>query len=114
MSLIQRAAVVAFLASVTFLSASSSAHARIQVKVVVVAAFDDELHNWITNLPLSVTLPFPQGSEALRYKPNLTVLGIITAQGKSHGPAQPQGVGHDQRYERSRPCGQIPGIGEVE
>ena len=49
----QRTAVAAALVSVTFLSAASSAQERIPVKVVVVAAFDVELKNWITDPPLS-------------------------------------------------------------
>src|SRR5215469_6091949 len=114
MSLIQRAAVVAFLASATFLSASSSAHARIPVKVVVVAAFHDQLHNWITDLPLSVTLPFPQGFEALHYNPNLKVLGIITGQGKSPAAASIMGLGLDPRFDLSHAYWIIAGIAGVD
>ena len=51
MNLIQRATVLALLASMTLRSTSSSGHERIPVRVVVVAAFDAELQNWITNLP---------------------------------------------------------------
>jgi purine nucleoside permease len=83
MNLIQRAAVATLLASVTFLSAKLGAEERIPVKVVVVTAFDKELQNWITELPLPVTIPFPQGFEALHYNPNLQVLGLITWNRKS-------------------------------
>src|SRR5215471_21402308 len=113
MNPIQRAAVAAALASVTFLSASS-AQERIPVKVVVVAAFDQELHNWITDLPLSVTIPFPQGFEALHYNPNLKVLGIITGQGKSPAAASIMGLGLDPRFDLSHAYWIIAGIAGVD
>jgi purine nucleoside permease len=112
MNIIQRAAVTA-LASVTFLSASS-AQEHIPVKVVVVAAFDNELQNWITDLPLPVTIPFPQGFESLHYNPNLQVLGIITGQGKSHAAASIMGLGLDPRFELSHAYWMIAGIAGVD
>jgi purine nucleoside permease len=112
MNIIQRAAVAA-LASVTFLSASS-AQEHIPVKVVVVAAFDNELQNWITDLPLPVTIPFPQGFESLHYNPNLQVLGIITGQGKSHAAASIMGLGLDPRFELSHAYWMIAGIAGVD
>ena len=112
MNIIQRAAVAA-LALVTFLSASS-AQEHIPVKVVVVAAFDNELQNWITDLPLPVTIPFPQGFESLHYNPNLQVLGIITGQGKSHAAASIMGLGLDPRFELSHAYWMIAGIAGVD
>jgi len=56
---IQCAAVIA-LSRLTFLTVSLRADDRIPVRVVVVAAFDNELQNWITNFPLNKTLPFSQ------------------------------------------------------
>jgi purine nucleoside permease len=101
MNVIQRATVIALLASIRFLSASSSAQEHIPVKVVVVTTFDPELQNWITDLPLSVTIPFPQGFESLHYNPNLQVLGMITGQGKSHAAASIMGLGLDPRFDLS-------------
>lgn len=114
MNLIQCAVGVALLASVTFLSASASAEEQIPVKVVVVAAFDVELQNWITELPLPVTIPFPQGLEALHYNPNLQVLGIITGQGKAHAAASIMGLGFDPRFDLSHAYWIIAGIAGVD
>ena len=113
MNLIQRVAMTSALASVTFLTISS-AQEHIPVKVVVVAAFDDELQNWINNLPLSVTIPFPQGFEALHYNPNLQVLGIITGQGKSHAAASIMALGLDARFELSHAYWIIAAIAGVD
>jgi hypothetical protein len=66
---IQCAAVIA-LSTLTFLTVSLRADDRIPVRVVAVAAFDNELQNWITNSPLNKTLPFPQG-----YRPFTTIRG---------------------------------------
>jgi purine nucleoside permease len=111
---LQRAAATAALASLTFLSAASSAQEHIPVKVVVVAAFDSELQNWINDLPLSVTIPFPQGLESLHYNPNLQVLGIITGQGKSHAAASIMGLGLDPRFDLSHAYWMIVAIAGVD
>jgi purine nucleoside permease len=101
MNFLQRAAIAALLASATFLPATLPAQERIPVKVVVVTAFDKELENWITQLPLSVTIPFPQGFEALHYNPDLQVLGIVTGMGKSHAASSIMGLGFDPRFDLS-------------
>jgi purine nucleoside permease len=114
MNRIQRTAVAAALLSVTFLSTASSAQERIPVKVVVVAAFDPELQKWITDLPLPVTIPFPQGLEALRYNRDLQVLGVITGQGKAHAAASIMGLGCDPRFDLSQAYWIIAGIAGVD
>ena len=114
MNFIQRAAVVALLASVTFLSASSSAQEHIPVKVVVVTAFDVELQNWINKLPMPVTLPFAQRLEALHYNPDLQVLGVITGQGKSHAAASIMGLGFDPRFDLSHAYWIVAGVAGVD
>jgi purine nucleoside permease len=101
MNLMQRAAVAALLASVTFLSIQLAAEERIPVKVVVVTAFEPELQKWITDLPLPVTIPFPQGFAALHYNPDLQVLGIVTGIGKAHAAASIMGLGFDPRFDLS-------------
>src|SRR5499427_9867998 len=113
MNRIQRTAIAAALASVTFLSAASSAQERIPVKVIVVVAFDVELKRWISDLPLSVTIPFPQGFEALHYNPDLQVLGVITGQGKAHAAASIMGLGCDPRFDLSHAYWMIAAIAGV-
>jgi purine nucleoside permease len=110
----QRTAVTAALVSVTFFSAASTAQESIPVKVVIVAAFDVELKNWISDLPLSVTIPFPQGFEALHYNPDLQVLGITTGQGKAHAAASIMGLGLDPRFDLSHAYWMIAAIAGVD
>ena len=88
-----RCAAVIALSTLTPFAVSLRANDRIPVRVVVVAAFDNELQNWITNFPLNETLPFPQGYRPLHYNSRLRVLGIITGQGKSHAAASIMGLG---------------------
>jgi hypothetical protein len=96
---IQCAAVIA-LSTLTFLAAALRANDRIPVRVVV-AAFDNELQNWITNFPLDETLPFTQGYLPLHYNSRLRVLGIITGEGKSHAAASIMGLDFDPRFKLS-------------
>lgn len=101
MKLIQCAALTA-VATLALLAVSLRADECIPVRVVVVATFDNELQNWITNLPLAQTLPFPQGYRPLHYNSNLQVLGITTGEGKSHAAASIMGLGFDRRFDLSR------------
>ena len=110
---IQCAAVLA-LSTLTFLAVSLRADGRIPVRVVVVTAFDNELQNWITNLPLNKTLPFPQGYRPLHYNPRLRVLGIITGQGKSHAAASIMGLGLDPRFDLSHSYWLVAAIAGVD
>jgi purine nucleoside permease len=114
MNLVQRAVVAALLATMTFLSATLAAEERIPVKVVVVAAFDPELQNWISELPLPVTFAFPQGFEALHYNPDLQVLGIVTGQGKARAAASIMGLGLDPRFDLSHAYWIIAAIAGVD
>ena len=83
----------------------------IPVRVVVITTFqfgDDndptagEFGNWVLNLPLPQTIPFPQGYHQLRYNPELQVLGIVTGEGKSHAAASIMGLGMDPRFDLSK------------
>src|SRR5215471_5126306 len=112
MKFIQCTAVIA-IATLTFLAVSLRADDRIPVKVVVVATFDNELQNWITNLPLAQALPFPQGYRPLYYNSKLQVLGIITGEGKSHAAASIMGLGFDPRFDLSRAYWLVAGIAGV-
>ena len=109
MKLIQCAALFA-IATPAFFAAPLRAES-LPVKVVVITTFqsgkDDnptggEFGNWVLNLPLSVTIPFPQGYHHLRYNPDLQVLGIVTGQGKSHAAASIMGLGMDPRFDLSK------------
>ena len=83
MKLIQCAALFA-IATPAFFAVPVRAYG-IPVKVVVVTTFQNgndndptagEFGNWVLNLPLSATIPFPEGYHHLRYNPELQVLGI--------------------------------------
>src|SRR6516162_2349039 len=113
MKFIQCTAVIA-IATLTFLAVSLRADDRIPVKVVVVATFDNELQNWITNLPLAQALPFPQGYRPLYYNSKLQVLGIITGEGKSHAAASIMGLGFDPRFDLSRAYWLVAAIAGVD
>jgi purine nucleoside permease len=122
---------VALLASATlaFFAVSAQADDRIPVRVVVVTTFQSgadndpaggEFGNWVQNLPLSDTIPFPQGYHHLRYNPQLQVLGIVTGEGKSHAAASIMGLGMDPRFDLSKAywivaaiAGVDPNIGSV-
>jgi len=111
MKFIQCAAVIA---AATLASSLRADDNQIPVRVVVVATFDNELQNWITNLPLNQTLPFPQGYRPLYYNSNLQVLGIITGEGKSHAAASIMGLGFDRRFDLSRAYWLIAAIAGVD
>ena len=113
MKLIKYFAMIAA-AALTCLAPSLRADDRTPVKVVVVATFDNELQNWITNLPLSETIPFPQGYRPLYYNPQLGVLGIITGEGKSHAAASIMGLGFDPRFDLSHAYWIITAIAGVD
>jgi purine nucleoside permease len=109
MKFIQCAALFA-MTTPAFFAVSSQADGQIPVKVVVIATFQDgndndptagEFGNWVLNLPLPVTIPFPQGYHHLRYNPELQVLGIVTGEGKSHAAASIMGLGMDSRFDLS-------------
>jgi purine nucleoside permease len=121
MKLIQCAALFA-IATSAFFAASLRADC-IPVKVVVITTFqsgrDDnptggEFGNWVLHLPLSVTIPFPQGYHHLRYNPELQVLGIVTGQGKSHAAASIMGLGMDPRFDLSKAYWIIAAIAGVD
>ena len=109
MKLIQCAALFAIATPAIF--AVSLRADCIPVKVVVITTFQSgkdndptagEFGNWVLNLPLSVTIPFPQGYHHLRYNPELQVLGIVTGEGKSHAAASIMGLGMDPRFDLSK------------
>lgn len=95
----------------------------IPVKVVVITTFQSgkdndptagEFGNWVLKLPLSVTIPFPQGYHHLRYNAELQVLGIVTGEGKSHAAASIMGLGMDPRFDLSKAYWIIAAIAGVD
>jgi purine nucleoside permease len=95
----------------------------IPVKIVVITTFqsgadDDpnagEFGHWVLDLPLSATIPFPQGYHHLRYNPELQVLGIVTGEGKSHAAASIMGLGMDPRFDLSKAYWIIAAIAGVD
>jgi purine nucleoside permease len=121
MKLIQCAALFA-IAMPAFLTVSLRADC-IPVKVVVITTFQSgkdndptggEFGNWVLNLPLSETIPFPQGYHHLRYNPELQVLGIVTGEGKSHAAASIMGLGMDPRFDLSKAYWIIAAIAGVD
>jgi purine nucleoside permease len=108
---------------------SAQADEQIPVRVVVITTFQmgadndptgGEFGNWVLNLPLSKTIPFPQGYHELCYNPQLQVLGIVTGEGKSHAAASIMGLGMDPRFDLSKAywivaaiAGVDPNIGSV-
>ena len=96
------------IAALAFFAVSSQADDKIPIRVVVVTTFQagndndptaGEFGNWVLNLPLPLTIPFPQGYHHLRYNPELQVLGIVTGEGKSHAAASIMGLGMDPRFD---------------
>jgi hypothetical protein len=102
MKFIQCAALFA-IATLAFFVVSSRAHGQIPVRVVVITTFQagndndptaGEFGNWVLNLPLPLTIPFPQGYHHLRYNRDLQVLGIVTGEGKIPCRGLYHGLGH--------------------
>jgi len=121
MKLIHCAALFA-IAVPAFFAASLRADC-IPVKVVVITTFQSgkdndptggEFGNWVLHLPLSETIPFPQGYHHLRYNPKLQVLGIVTGEGKSHAAASIMGLGMDPRFDLSKAYWIIAAIAGVD
>jgi purine nucleoside permease len=128
MTIIQCARLLA-IALVAVSAVSIRADGKIPVRVVVITTFQNgqdndptagELGNWVLNLPMSQTIPFPQGYHQLRYNAQLQVLGVVTGQGKSHAAASIMGLGMDPRFDLSKAywivaaiAGVDPGKGSV-
>jgi purine nucleoside permease len=106
-----KAILCAALALAFFVGSSKAEDDQIPVRVVVLTTFqagadDDptagEFGNWVKNLPLPNTIPFPQGYHALRYNPDLQVLGVVMGEGKAHSAASVMALGMDPRFDLSK------------
>src|SRR5215469_15716287 len=123
MKITQCAALTAVATVAFFAVCSSIADDQIRVKVVVVTTFRagsdtdptaGEFGNWVTNLPLPLIIPFPQGYHQLRYNSDLEVLGIVTGEGKSHAAASIMGLGMDPRFDLSKAYWLVAAIAGVD
>jgi purine nucleoside permease len=103
--------------------AEGSKAAPIPIRVVVVTTFEvgqdtgdapGEFQNWVERYPLTATLPFPEGSRALRYNHEEQVLGIVSGVGKSHAAASIMALGLDPRFDLTRAYWILAGIAGID
>ncbi|GAB4032983.1 purine nucleoside permease [Spirosoma gilvum] len=96
---------------------------RIPVRVVVVTMFEigsdtgdrpGEFQYWVERLPLSQTIPFPQGYRDLRYNPDKQVLGICTGMGTARSAASIMALGMDSRFDLSKAYWLVAGISGID
>ena len=96
---------------------------RIPVRVVVVTMFEigadtgdrpGEFQYWVERLPLSQTIPFPQGYRDLRYNPDKQVLGICTGMGTARSAASIMALGMDPRFDLSKAYWLVAGIAGID
>lgn len=96
---------------------------RIPVRVVVVTMFEigadtgdrpGEFQYWVERLPLSQTIPFPQGYRDLRYNPYKQVLGICTGMGTARSAASIMALGMDPRFDLSKAYWLVAGIAGID
>lgn len=115
----RRPAVAALAFAAAVLSLAPARAAPLPVKVVVVTAFEigadtgdkaGELQLWVERLPLPETLPFPQGTRALRYDSERGVLAIVTGEGTALAAASIMGLGVDPRFDLTQAYWVVAGI----
>ncbi len=100
------------------------AGAHVPIEVVVVTTFQSgkdtgpmsagEFTHWVADLPLPDTLPFPQGYRALRYNPDLHVLGIVSGEGPTHMAASITALANDSRFDFSHAYWLLAGIAGID
>jgi purine nucleoside permease len=123
MKFIHSTAIIA-VATLAFLTGSVRAEDhKIPIRVVVVTTFQSgadndptggEFGNWVLNLPLPITISFPQGYHHLRYNPDLQVLGMETGEFKAHAAASIMGLGMDPRFDLTKAYWIVAGIAGVD
>ncbi len=95
----------------------------IPVRVVLVSTFEigadsgdrpGEFQNWVEKLPLPQTLAFPSGYHALRYNPDLQVLGVVSGEGPARMASSITALGHDPRFDLSHAYFLLAGIGGID
>jgi purine nucleoside permease len=117
------AALLILAEAATIARAEASKPAPIPIRVVVVTTFEvgqdtgdapGEFQNWVEHYPLTTTLPFLQGSRALRYNQAEHVLGIVCGVGKSHAAASIMALGLDPRFDLTRAYWILAGIAGID
>jgi purine nucleoside permease len=95
----------------------------IPVRVVIVTMFEigadtgdrpGEFQYWVERLPLSQTIPFPQGYRNLRYNAEKQVLGICTGMGTARSAASIMALGMDPRFDLSHVYWLVAGIAGID
>jgi purine nucleoside permease len=101
-------ALVLAVAAAPTLRAAVSAHAPIEVRVVVVTTWEvehggqdimGELHAWRTKWPFSAEMAFPVGVRPLLYDPRRHVLAIVTGMATARASASIMALGMDPRFD---------------
>ena len=96
---------------------------QIPIKVVVVAMFEQgndtgdnpgEFQLWVERLPLTDSLPFPQGHRQLRINREKGVLGMVTGIGTAKAAASVMALGMDPRFDLTKAYWLIAGISGID
>ncbi len=96
---------------------------KVLVRVVVITTFElgadtgdtpGEFQNWVERLPLSQTLPFPNGVRPLRYNPEMGVLGVVVGSGSINAAASIMALGLDPRFDLSKAYWLVAGIAGID
>ncbi len=102
---------------------AAAAKARIPIRVVVVTTFEigqdegdtpGEFQYWVERLPLTRTLPFPNGVRALRYNPEKHVLGVVVGSGSLNAAASIMALGLDPRFDLAHAYWLVAGIAGID
>ncbi|HUO13039.1 MAG TPA: purine nucleoside permease [Caulobacteraceae bacterium] len=95
----------------------------IEVRVVIVATWEDEaggkdvtgeLHAWRTKWPLTVQMPFPAGVHPLLYDPRRHVLAVVTGMATARAAASITALGLDPRFDLSHAYWIVAGTAGVD
>jgi len=95
----------------------------IPIKVVVLSMFEQgndtgdspgEFQLWVERLPLSDSLPFPQGHRQLRINHEMGVLGMVTGIGTAKSAASVMALGMDPRFDLTNAYWLIAGIAGID
>ena len=95
----------------------------IEIKMVVISMFElgeptgdnpGEFQYWVERLPLTETIPFPQGYADLKYNSDKGILGICTGMGISRATASIMALGLDERFDLTKAYFMVAGIAGVD
>lgn len=102
---------------------TAAAAAPFPVRVLVVTTFElgrdtgdrpGEFQDWVEQLPLAETIPFPQGYRPLRLNRAMGVLGIVTGEGPERAAASIEAIGNDGRFDLSHAYVILAGIAGID